>query len=155
MSTWDEIDERVLRWLLTQDSDPKWQGRTENLVFRPQEEPRPEFDGALDSRQVDDALRRLHDHGLIDGTRGATTHYAYWSQLRVTANGLIILGHWPDLDRVASYQGLTTLVARLAEQTEDQSDKAALRQTAGAIGRLGEDVVESALESLGGELAAG
>lgn len=129
-------------------------GRTDNLVFRPTPQPQATFDSDLDARQVDEALTRLYGHGLIEGVRGATTHYAHWSQLRLTAQGLILLGEWPDLDRVASAQGLTVLLAELAEEASDADDKKALRQTAGAVGRLGEGIVNSTVASLGEELAS-
>ena len=155
MSTWDEVDEVVLRWLLAQDASPDWAGRTGNLVFRPAPEPQPAFAGELDGRQVDEALTRLQGYGLIVGDRGATTHYAHWSELRLTADGLILLGQWPDLARVSSAQGLTVLLAELANGAEDPDDRKALRQTAGAIGRLGEGIVNSTVESLGSELGSG
>ena len=154
MAVWDEVDDRVLRWLLKRDADPDWAGRTDNLVFRPTPEAQAAFDGDLDARQVDEALARLSGHGLIAGDRGATTHYAYWSQVRLTAQGLILLGEWPDLDRVASAQGLVVLLAELADEASDADDKKALRQTAGAIGRLGEGIVNSTVASLGKGLAS-
>jgi hypothetical protein len=64
------------------------------------------------------------------------------------------LGEWPDLDRVASAQGLTVLLAELADEASDADDKKALRRTAGAIGRLGEGIVNSTVEALGNELAS-
>jgi hypothetical protein len=154
MAVWDEVDDRVLRWLLDRDADPEWGGRTDNLLFRPAPEPQATFENDLDARQVDEALSRLHGHGLIAGVRGATTHYEYWSQLRLTAQGLILLGEWPDLDRVASAQGLTVLLAELADEASEEDDKKALRQTAGAIGRLGEGIVSSTVASVGKELAS-
>jgi hypothetical protein len=153
VSVWDEVDDLVLRWLLAQDGNPDWHGRTDNLVLRPSPEPQPAFEGELDARQVDEALNRLEGHGLIDGVRGATTHYAYWSQLRLRAGGLVLLGEWPDLNRVASAQGLTVLLAALADEAEDPENRQALRRTAGAVSRLGEGVVNSAFESVGADLA--
>jgi hypothetical protein len=153
VSIWDEVDDPVLRWLLAQEADPQWTGMLRDLPLRPKPEPQPAFDGDLDSLQVDDALTRLRDHGLIAAERGETTHYAIWSQLRVKADGLIILGEWPDLDRVTSTQGVVVLLTELAAETTSSDDKKSLRKAAGAIGRLGEGIVDSALESLGGELA--
>jgi hypothetical protein len=69
-------------------------------------------------------------------------------------HGLIVLGQWPDLDRVASVQGITVMLARLAESVDDPGDQKALRQTAGAIGRLGEAIFDAAAESVGGQLAS-
>jgi hypothetical protein len=154
MATWDEVDDRVLRWLLDQDANPDWAGRTDNLTFRPSPEPLAAFDSELDARQVDEALTRLSGHGLMAGERTLTTHYTRWSQLRLTARGLVLLGEWPDLDRVASAQGLTVLLAELAEEAGDADDKKALRRAAGAVSRLGEGIVSSTVESLGTELAS-
>jgi hypothetical protein len=154
VSTWDQVDERVLRWLLDQDDNPNWRGQTGTLTMRPEPEPQPDFDGELDAREVDEALTRLKGHGLIAGEQIATTHYTRWSMLRLTAHGLIVLGQWPDLDRVASVQGITVMLARLAESVDDPGDQKALRQTAGAIGRLGEAIFDAAAESVGGQLAS-
>ncbi len=90
---------------------------------------------------------------MIEAERGETTHYAIWSRLRVKADGLIILGEWPDLDRVASAQGVVTLLTELAAETTSPEDQKSLRKAAGAVGRLSEEIVNSALESVGGELA--
>jgi hypothetical protein len=76
-----------------------------------------------------------------------------WSQLRVKADGLIILGEWPDLDRVASAQGVVVLLTELAAETTNPEDQKTLRRAAGAVGRLGEGIVDSALEAVGEELA--
>jgi hypothetical protein len=154
MSTWDEVDDVVLRWLFAQDSDPSWEGVTDKLVFRPTPEPQAAFGGELDSRQVDEALTRLRDHGLIAGDRSPTTHHVRWWGLRVTADGLIVLGQWPDLDRVASAQGLVVLLSELASDAQDDVDRKALRQAAGAVGRLGEGIIDSTVESLGSDLAS-
>jgi hypothetical protein len=153
VGTWDEIDEPVLRWLLAQEADPGWTGMLRDLALRPKLEPQSAFDGDLDSLQVDKALTRLRDHGLIAAEREETTHYAIWSQLRVKADGLIILGEWPDLDRVASAQGVVTLLTELAAETSNPEDQKSLRKAAGAVGRFSEGIVNSALESVGGELA--
>ena len=53
----------------------------------------------LTDSQLDEALRRLRQHGLIAGERGETSHLAYWLHLRVTATGLRVLGEWPPARR--------------------------------------------------------
>ncbi len=151
MSAWDEIDEPVLRWLLAQDSNPDWRGRSEELPHAPT--PAPTFRDDLNSRQVDEALERLAGHGLISGQRETTNAYAFWIKLRLTASGLVLLGEWPDLDRVSGARGLATVLSELAGETADPEDKRALRKAAGAVTQLGEAIVTSALESVGGELA--
>lgn len=153
MSTWDEIDELVLRWLLAQEADPHWTGMIRDLVMRPEPEPQPAFDGELDALQVDEALTRLAEHGFIAGDRNETTHYAIWSDLRVKADGLIVLGEWPDLNRVATAQSIVALLAELAIEASDPDYKKALRKAAGVVDRLGEDIIGSTLDTLGGELA--
>ncbi len=154
MSTWTEIDERVLRWLLDQDSNPDWNGRIK-LVVHGEPQPFRDLNGEIDSRQADEALTRLQSYGLIAGVRTGTVMVAFWSGLRLAPRGLILLGEWPDLDRVASLEGLQAVFAGLAKQAEDADDRTALRRTAGAIGRLGEGIVDSTIESLGEELAGG
>jgi hypothetical protein len=154
MSTWTEIDECVLRWLLDQDSNPDWDGRIK-LVVHGESQSFRDLNGEIDSRQADEALTRLHSYDLIAGVRTGTVIVALWSGLRLAPRGLILLGEWPDLDRVASLEGLQAVFAGLANQAEDAGDRTALRRTAGAIGRLGEGIVDSAIESLGEELAGG
>jgi len=150
LTTWSEIDEPVLRWLLDRESDEEWKGRLQ-LPLRPSE-PCPDIGTALDSRQVDEALKRLRGHALVEGER-TEANYAMWTRLRLQAHGLILLGEWPDLDRVASFSGLQALIAAIADRAEDPDDRTALRQTAGTIGRLGEGIVESTITSIATDLA--
>jgi hypothetical protein len=154
VSTWTEIDERVLRWLLAQDVNPGRDGRIKLTVYG---DPQPfqDLNGQIDSRQADEAPTRLHSYGLIAGVRTGTAMAAFWSGLRLAPRGLILLGEWPDLDRVASLEGLQAVFAELAKQAEDAGDRTALRRTAGAMGRLGGSIVDSVIESLGEELAGG
>lgn len=153
MTTWTEIDEPILRWLLEREEDPKWTGRL-HLTMRPEPETLSQF-GGLDNAEVDAALVRLADHMLIAGNRGETTGYARWTSLRLRADGLILLGEWPDLDRIASATGLQTLIAALAEDAEDAEDRTALRRTASAVGRLGEGVIEETIASIAIDAAGG
>jgi hypothetical protein len=153
VTTWTEIDEPILRWLLEREEDPGWTGRL-HLTMRPEPETLSQF-GGLDNAEVDAALVPLADHMLIAGNRGETTGYARWTSLRLRADGLILLGEWPDLDRIASATGLETLIAALAEDAEDAEDRTALRRTAGAVGRLGEGVIEETIASIAIDAAGG
>src|SRR5918994_631209 len=99
MARWDEVDVRVLRWAFAESpSLPRWYYQFET---DPPEEI-PELDG-LPGDEFDRSLTRLHGYGLIDGQRAqmmmGTTR---WSNVRITALGLIALGEWPDLDRLTS-----------------------------------------------------
>jgi len=152
VSTWDEIDEVVLRALLAKDGDSSWRGITGSLPLHPEPKPTSVLGDGLDSRQVDEALGRLRGYGLIAGEREPTMSDVTWAHLRVTAGGLIILGEWPDLDRVAGAQGLVVVLSELAAEAEDGEDRKALRKAAGSVQRLGEEIVSSTLESVGSEL---
>lgn len=146
VTTWSEIDEPVLCWLFERDADPEWKGRIQ-LTLRPRPEAFAELAG-LDTVQGDAALVRLQDHMLIAGHRSEAIGYSLWSRLRLRAEGLILLGEWPDLDRIASATGLQALLAALAEQAEDAEHQSTLRRTAGAIGHLGEAIVEDTIASV-------
>ena len=65
VTLWEEVDERVLRWVFA--LPPMW-GR-EKLLDLPIKHPQP-VDGldGIDSRTLAESLRRLHGFGLVDGT---------------------------------------------------------------------------------------
>lgn len=151
MSTWTDSDEPVLRWLHSQGSSflpEPWQLQ---LGLRRSIEPSEEVP-ELDSEQMDRALTRLFEHGLIDGQRQETIGYAYWSSLRITARGMQLLGEWPDLDQLTSVVGIKMLLDELARSTADAGDQGALRRMVGAIGEVGEGVALSALNAAAGDL---
>jgi hypothetical protein len=152
VSTWTESDEPVLRWL--REQRPSFLPEIWNLQLglRRSVEPPDEVAG-LDSEQMDLALTRLFDHGLIDGRRQETIGYAYWSALRLTARGMQVLGEWPDLDQLASAMGTKALLDEMAKSAEDPEDKRALRRMIGVIGELGEGVAMNALNAAAGEAA--
>lgn len=151
MNVWG-LDGRVLRWILEKEDEPGWFTTIVNLPLRPAESV-PEFDSAIDSRELHEALSRLEGHGLIAGEHSETLGGAHWSHPRVRADGLMVLAEWPDLDHAASVDGLTRLLVDLS-QTTAADDRQALQQTAGVIARLGEGIVTSVVESAG-EAATG
>jgi hypothetical protein len=140
---WERVDEPVLRWVAT--LPPVMEFALVQLEIR---EPVEEIDG-LDSRTVNESLRRLQSHHLIDGEEHQTTHHSTWSKLRLTALGLIVLGEWPDLDRVASAVALRRLLLGAAEEAPD-SEKAGLRRAAGAIARVSDDVLRDVITEVAG-----
>jgi hypothetical protein len=150
LTIWADIDEPVLRWLAG-PPDAKRPWRLE-LTLRPEPEPAEELEGAIDTRQFDDALIRLRDFGLVAGERREAIGYASWWQLRVTGQGLQVLGVWPDLERLTSAAGLSALLDGVADEAEGGDDKRALRRTAGLIGQLGDGIVMKTLEAAGDEL---
>jgi hypothetical protein len=147
VTIWSDVDEPVLQWLLKSSDNAEWRSGMLELSLYGPEDCADELGLSLDSRQLHEALTRLRDYGLIAG-KLHLSECAIWSHLRLTADGLIVLGEWPDLDGVASFEGLQALLARLAAGVEDNDERSALRRAAGAIGRLGKGVVDSELESL-------
>ena len=100
-------------------------------------DPEP-FEGipGLTSRDVEESLLRLLSDGLIDGMESAAFGNSTWSRLRVTARGLIVMGEWPDLDRVATAASLHRLLRALSEDAPED-DQTALRRAAGVVGTNG------------------
>lgn len=120
------------------------------LGLRRSAEPSEEVPG-LDSEQMDQALVRLYEHGLIDGRRQETIGYASWSGLRVTARGMQVLGEWPDLDQLTSAVGIKMLIDELAKSA-DTEDQGALRRVIGVMGEVGEGVALNALKTAAGDV---
>ena len=154
MTTWSEVDEPVLRWLA--DFGPTFipQGWQFQFALRDYAEPAEEVEG-LTSEQMDQALTRLFDHGLIDGRRTETIGYSIWTRLRVTALGLQLLGEWPELDRLANAEGLRLLLTALADQADTPEEGKALRRTVGVLSKLGDQIVEKTLNDVAGEAGTG
>jgi hypothetical protein len=150
---WERVDEPVLRWVA---SLPGLTAEIYDIQIR---DPEPfEHVPGLDSREVDDSLRRLRSYGLIDGRAADAMQTSMWSSLRVTAHGLIYLGEWPDLDRVATAVSLHRLLRALAEEAGEDASPALLR-AAGVVSRTSDDVLRSTTSELahdlGKEIAGG
>jgi hypothetical protein len=155
MTTWSDIDEPVLRFVAAQPPSmpPSWAWR---LQLRPETIPSSEVDG-LDERQIDEAMLRLQSAGLVDvGERSETIGYATWSRPRVTALGSMVLGVWPDLDRIDAVEALQVSLAALAEHEPDQQRQSALRRAAGLLASLSASVavklVSSAADEASGDV---
>lgn len=153
MSTWAKSDEPVLRWLRDQGSSFLPETWHLQLGLRRSVEPSEEVPG-LDSEEVDRALTRLFEHGLVDGRRQESIGFASWSGLRVTARGLQVLGEWPDLDQLTSAVGIKMLLGELAESASDSDDQGALRRMVGVIGEVGEGVALSTLNKAAGDFGS-
>jgi hypothetical protein len=152
---WDRVDEPMLRWVASLGS---LMGSTPAQVHLELGEPKP-FDEVpgLTSRDAQRSLLRLRSHGLIDGTESAAMGNSTWSRLRVTASGLIVLGEWPDLSRVATAASLHRLLRALSEDAPEE-ERTALRRTAGSIARTADEVLRGTAADIAGavgEEAAG
>jgi hypothetical protein len=149
MSTlWQTVDEPMLRWLASLPAKDVFNlllslGTREPETFT-------HVDGitSIDAR---DSLRRLVSHGLISGREKESIGGSVWYRLRVAANGLIVLGEWPDLDRVASAASLHRLLVALADEAPDQ-EKKGLRRAAGSIGNLGDGIVHDTVAEIAHEI---
>lgn len=147
MALWDEIDEPVLRWV--RSLPPVFdQDRTYEMATR--EAVACEHIAGLQSDQVHEALQRLRGAGLVDGQTTEYVNGAKWYDLRVTAAGLTVMDQWPDLDRVVSVAGLQLLLQQFADSATNNEDKGRMRRAAGAVGRLGDELVRGTIRGVGG-----
>ena len=151
---WARVDEPLLRWVLS--LPPSLVADLVDLKER-EPEPFPHVKG-LDTREANDGLYRLHLSGLIEGNDSPSMASTTWSRLRVTARGLIVLGEWPDLERVVSAASLTTLLRRLAEEAPEEH-RSALERTAGVLSRTADEALKGTAadiaRTLGKEAASG
>lgn len=154
VTTWTDIDEPVLRWVAEQGPSlpPGWMLK---LELRPTI-PSVDIPG-LDEAQIHDALLRLESAGLVAANDPQETNaHVYWSRLRVTARGSMVLGAWPDLDQVDAVEAMQVSLAALAEAEPDPERRTALRRAAGLLGSLGASVAikiaTGAAADAGGEL---
>lgn len=135
---WDRVDEPVLRWVFSLSPS-----LVSELVDLEEREPEPFPDlGGLDSREVNESLYRLVSFGFVDGRDSRTMGSTTWSRLRPTARGLIVLGEWPDLDRVVSAASLAALFRQLAADAPAEH-QGALERTAGVLSRTASDVLKA------------
>jgi hypothetical protein len=146
--TWDRVDLPVLRFVETFPYHLGWKfdrkGSTEEL---------PQFGG----EELDEALRRLEGHGLIAWReRTETSGYFVFTRLRLTSDGLRILGEWPPAEEAQLGAALVQVLLTLADEADEQEAKP-LRRAAGAVGRFAGDVVfdvaKGELRRIGGDLA--
>jgi hypothetical protein len=137
---WERVDEPVLRWVATLPSSLEMEIHELKLADPP---PFEAVEGVT-SRDVHESLQRLASHGLISGSESPAMQSTDWSKLRVTAHGWIVLGEWPDLDRVASAASVHTLLRALAEEAPEEKRQALVR-AAGTVSRTTDEVVRGTL----------
>lgn len=58
----------------------------------------------------------------------------------MTAFGWIVLGEWPDLDRIATAASIHRLLRALSDEAPEQ-ERDALRRAAGVVARTADEVV--------------
>jgi hypothetical protein len=149
MLAWEDFELPILRWVF-EGSD----GTTGELAHDGRE---PSVVGTdITEAQLEEGLSRLLEFGLIDGARSATNTYTRWRNLRVTADGLRVLGEWPPTEVGAVNLAVARVLRGLVDQAPPE-DQTAVRRAAGSISRVAGDVVLDAakgeLRHLGGELS--
>jgi hypothetical protein len=141
LTTWETTDERVLHWVF---SLPPVIGRDRpngGLYVFPKTTSEPCRDiGGLDSRDVANALDRLHSFGLITANTHDLGREAHWWNLRLSADGLRLLGEWPDYDQLATAVGIRSVLLHLSKAAP-RDDASVLKKTAGIVARAGDDAV--------------
>jgi DNA-binding PadR family transcriptional regulator len=144
MARWEEIAEPVLRWVQRYPSflsEPL-------LLTLAITEPTPFEDiEGLDSRQVNDALKRLQSRGLISGEMDHFGRDVIWGKLRLTADGLRLLDEWPDLEKIEAASALGAVLEQLAT-TAPHEDATALRRTEAYVARTSGELIRDAVSEL-------
>ena len=117
VNRWEAIDGRVLEWAAKQRVSPDEKRSIEFLARADEPFDEVGLEG-LSGEQVDESLRRFLDDGRIEGKSAAFVGRELrtrWTNLRVTARGLIALREWLDLETVATATGVHALLTSLAE----------------------------------------
>jgi hypothetical protein len=99
----------------------------------------------LTESQFHEALRRLKQHGLIEGQWGETSDMIYWLHLRITANGLRVLGEWPPAEGAAVNDVLAAALRHLAPELSEE-DATAARRAGSALTKISAGAVYDVLK---------
>jgi hypothetical protein len=145
---WDEFEAVVLRWVL--DHGDKGTGELPHDSAEP-------FGAIpeLSEAEVAQALKRLHQYGLVAGEESATFSFERWRELRPTADGLRVLGEWPPAEAAAVNVALARILRAFADTAAVlPEEKTAARRAAGTLASLAGDVVmdvaQGEMRQLGG-----
>jgi hypothetical protein len=151
MTVWTEIDEHVVRWVAEERPAGTFSSQV-TLTIRPDELFEPI--SSATARQVDDALQRLVDYGLIAtaAPRHETSAYAVYYGLRVTALGHRLFGDWPDLEQVSELDALRLALEVIAEGAPP-NERRILRRATGVVGEIGLAIVQRSVATAAGEVA--
>lgn len=141
--TWDDLELPALRWIHM--APPQDAGGVSTGDLGRGDSP-AEVLRELTESQLDEALRRLRQHGLIAGKRGETVGFAFWMQLRVTADGLRVLGEWPPAAGAAVNEALAAVLRRLAPELPEE-DASAARRAGSALAKLSAGTVLDVLKN--------
>ncbi len=131
--TWEELELPVLRWV----HQETWAhtGELQHLEAGHQSRLIPPFTDAV----LDEALRRLDHYGLITGTRDEAL-VVWWKNIRLTSNGLRVLGEWPPVDAATVNVTLARVLRTLAGDLDEEA-ATATRRAGSALAKMSGDVV--------------
>lgn len=147
-TTWERVDEQVLRWVATL---PPAFTNEEILDFRQRHAHEPfEAIPELSRREVYESLVRLHGGGFI----GAKGDFESLYDLRLAPRGLVYLGEWPDIELVTSAVTMHRLLRAAAEQAPEE-ERGALERTAGVLGRTASGVLRDTIGEIAHEAGEG
>lgn len=153
MALWDEVDERVLRWVASRPFSYADSWQLLELHDEADLPDAPELEG-LGWRELDDSLQRLHGYGFIAGRvqpYGASGNI--WSRLRITAQGLQVTDEWPNFDQVASALGMRMMLQELANAATNEADKTLLQEAGDFAGTFTDAFIKGTINSLSGDVA--
>jgi hypothetical protein len=139
---WEDLELPALRWVHAAPAEDAGGVSTGDL--RRGDSPAAVLPELTES-QLDEALRRLEQHGLIAGERGETFGFAFWMQLRVTADGLRVLGEWPPAEGAAINDALAFVLRRLAPEFPEE-DATATRRAGSALAKMSAATVVDVLK---------
>jgi hypothetical protein len=146
---WTRVDEPMLRWVASLPSTLAGHSVRYAVTAAEFDEAVPGITGV----EAEASFTRLLGAGLITASdRGGTMgpqRRDILSNVRVTATGLVLLGEWPDTDRIATAAGIHHLLRAAAEQAP-QGERSALRRAAGLVGRTADGVVRDTLMQTAG-----
>jgi hypothetical protein len=141
--TWSELEAPVLRWIYEHEG-----ADTGEILFRSSEISEI---ADIPERKLPDAIWRLEEYGLVHGQPIETSGYVIWRNLRITPDGLRVLGEWVginerlDLVLRAVAQRLAPEEARVVEETAESIDRVGRKTLAdvakGILQRVGESSV--------------
>lgn len=145
--SWEGLELPALRWVLAHGD-----AGTGKLALGSADE--SEAVPVLSMAQLDEALVRLEDFGLITGLdRIETNAYSEWPWLRPTADGLRVLGEWPPEESATLQRALVQVLLRVADELPPE-EAGPVRRAAGGVGQFAggvlSDVAQAELKRAGG-----
>jgi hypothetical protein len=130
---WDGVDEPVLKFVAT--FPYKYDLRL-NRNEASEEIP------SMTGEELDASLRRLMNFGLITWrSRSETSGFFHFTGLRLSPDGLRVLGHWPPTEEAMLGGAVVQILRALADEAETVEESKQLKRAAGVVARFAGDVV--------------